>query len=75
MEYAKLRGRIKEKYGRQEDFAAAMGMNRATLSVKLCGIRDWTRGEIIKACSLLDIPMSEVASFFLSPKCCENATL
>lgn len=64
MKYAKLRGRIKEKYGRQEDFAKKMEMSRGTLSLKLCGRRDWTRAEIVKACGLLDIPIEGVPAYF-----------
>lgn len=59
--YAKVRGAIIEKYGTQPAFAAAMGMHPATLSKKLNGKPDWTRGEIEKACTLLGIPVS---SFF-----------
>ena len=41
--YAKLRGKIKEKFGSQDSFAAAMEMDRSTLSLKLNGKSDWTR--------------------------------
>lgn len=66
MSYAKLRGRIREKCGRQEDFAAMMGMSPATLSAKLTGRTEWTRPEIVKACELLDIPLEDAHSYFFA---------
>lgn len=64
--YAKLRGRIKEKYGSQNNFAAAMEMDRSTLSLKLNGKSDWTRKEIEKSCWLLSIPAIEVYEYFFT---------
>lgn len=64
--YAKLRGKIKEKFGSQDNFAEAMGMDRSTLSLKLNGKSDWTRTEIEKACALLDIPLSEAYAYFFT---------
>lgn len=66
MSYPKLRGRIREKYGRQEDFARAMGMSPTTLSAKLTGGTEWTRPEIVKACELLDIPLEEAHLYFFA---------
>lgn len=64
MSYAKLRGRIREKFATQEAFAQAMGMNPASLSGKLNGRTEWSRAEIEKACSLLDIPLAEAHLYF-----------
>lgn len=64
MSFAKLRGRIREKFGTQAAFALAMGMHPATLSQKLRKITDWTRAEIEKAVRLLDIPAEEIAAHF-----------
>lgn len=64
--YAKLRGRIKEKYGTQANFADAMGMDRSTLSLKLNGKSDWTSPEIEKACVLLEIPFAEAHTYFFT---------
>lgn len=66
MSYPKLRGRIREKYGRQEDFAAAMSMSPSTLSAKLKGGTEWTRSEIVKACELLDVPLDEAHFYFFA---------
>lgn len=62
--YAKLRGAIREKFGTQKAFAEAMGMHMSTLSLRLCGQRDWTRAEIEKAKTLLDIPAAELTLYF-----------
>lgn len=64
MSYAKLRGKIREVYGTNERFAAAMGKNSATMSLKLNKKSSWSREEIEKACMLLGIPIEEVHSYF-----------
>lgn len=64
MSYAKLRGRIREKFKTQDAFAKAMEMNPASLSSKLTGKTEWTRAEIEKACVLLEIPLAEAHLYF-----------
>lgn len=68
MSYSKLRGKIREIFGTQEAFAAAMGANTATISGKLNGKSDWTRAEMERACSLLGISMYDMADYFFTPK-------
>ena len=68
MNYAKLRGKIKEVYGIQSDFARAMRMNPATLSFKLNGNTPWKREEIELACQLLYIPLEEAYLYFFNRK-------
>ena len=62
--YAKLRGRIREKFGTQTAFSKAMGMNYSTLSWKLNDKSEWTGSEIANACKLLDISPQEIPIFF-----------
>lgn len=64
MRYAKLRGRIVEKYGTQGAFAAAMGWREALLSAKLNNKSAWTFTEVMKACKLLDIFQHEAHEYF-----------
>lgn len=64
--YAKLRGKIKEKFGSQDNFATAMDMDRSTMSLKLNGKSDWTRREIEKSCALLSIPVAEAYVYFFT---------
>lgn len=66
MSYAKLRGKIREVFGSEAAFAAAMGMNPASLSAKLGNKSPWKREEIEKACQLLGIPICEVHLYFFS---------
>lgn len=70
LSYSKLRGKIREVFGRQEDFATAMDMNAATLSAKLNNKFDWTMTEMEKACVLLGIPLMEMHIYFFCPKSC-----
>lgn len=69
MDYSKLRGAIREKYGTQQAFALAMGMSEASLSAKLNGHTEWQTDEIVKACELLGIPLELAHEYFFCPKC------
>ena len=66
MSYPKLRGKIREVYGGQAEFARAMGKDPSTISAKLSKKTDWTRGEIELACSLLGIPMADIGAYFFN---------
>lgn len=68
MSYAKLRGRIIEYFGRNADFAGALGIDPSSLSAKLSSKTSWKREEIEKACELLEIPIEEVYLYFFSQK-------
>lgn len=75
MSFAKLRGRIVEKFGTQKEFAKAMGLREAFLSAKLTGKVGWTYDEVVNACSLLAIPLEEAHLYFFCAKSCTNATV
>jgi len=64
--YAKLRGRIREKFGTQECFAKAINLNNATLSLKLNEKTQWKRKEILLACEKLDISLDDLSSYFFN---------
>lgn len=68
MSYSKLRGRIREVLGSEKAFADAMGMDVSTLSLKLNGKAEWKQMEMISACKLLGIPISEVHLYFFVAK-------
>lgn len=74
MSYAKLRGRIVEKFGSQSAFAAAMEWREALLSAKLNNKSKWEFSEVMKACELLGIPLNEAHLYFFCAKSCTNAT-
>lgn len=68
MSYAKLRGKIKEVYGTQENFADAIGMSTVSLSQRLNGRIEWKTSEIAQACSVLGIPLECNAEYFFMKK-------
>lgn len=74
MSYAKLRGRIVEKFRTQHAFAETIGMNTATLNGKLNNRSQWTADEIARACGHLEIPLNEAHLYFFCTNSCENAT-
>lgn len=66
--YGKLRGRIKEIYNTQNEFADALGIGRVSLSKRLNGKLDFTQSEILRTAQLLDIPFESITEYFFSPK-------
>lgn len=74
MSYAKLRGRIVEKFGSQAAFAAAMEWRDALLSAKLNNKSEWTVDEVMKACGLLEIPLEEAHLYFFCTNSYDNVT-
>ena len=64
MSYSKLRGKIREVFGINENFAKAMGIDLSSLSAKLNNKSPWKRVEIEKACELLQIPIEDVYLYF-----------
>lgn len=67
-DYSKLRGKIKELFGRQEDFAVAMKMSTVALSAKLNNKVQFTQDEINKACNLLSISLEFIPIYFFTEK-------
>ena len=74
MSYAKLRGRIVEKFGSQAAFAAALGWREALLSAKLNGKSQWSFAEVMTVCELLEIPLNEAHLYFFCAKSFVNET-
>lgn len=69
-DYQKLRGRIKEKLKKENEFAKRIGISATSLSYKLNGGSDFTATEIYNACKedVLDIPKEEIADYFFTEK-------
>lgn len=67
-DYSDLRARISEKFGTITKFASAMGCTKGAISQKLTNKVEWSQGDILKACDLLDIPTDQVAAFFIKLK-------
>lgn len=64
--YAKLRGRIKEKFGTETRFATALGVSLVTVSKKLNGSVQFTMKDIEKWCNNLGIPIEEAGAYFFT---------
>ena len=65
---SKLRGRIVEKYGSQAAFADAIDMSISTLNLKLNNKSEWSTTEIVEACKLLDVELTDTYSYFFKEK-------
>lgn len=65
-DYSRLTGRIKEKYGTQEEFAKALGMGRVSLSQRLNNRLEFRQSEIKSAILLLEIPKDRIAGYFFT---------
>lgn len=66
--YNKLKGKIVEVYGTLGNFSKTMGWSEHTNSLKINGKIEWKQREILKACSLLDIPIDEISDYFFKVK-------
>ena len=68
IDYAKLRGRIVEKFGTLSEFANAMGFSDGTLSAKLSCKSYFNSEEVVTACELLDINYEKICQYFFNVK-------
>lgn len=67
-DYSKLRGKIKEVYGTQDNFAMKIGIGRVSLSQRLNNLLDFSQEEIIKSCEILGIKKEEIPTYFFTIK-------
>ena len=70
--FDKLKGKIKEVFNTQNDFANALGIAPNTLSMKLKNQFDFSSEEIIKSVELLKIKTGEEAWNIFFTKEVEN---
>lgn len=66
MKFAKLRGRIKEKFGTESRFAEALGVSLVSVSKKLTGRAGFKKKDIEKWCAALDIPVEKIGDYFFA---------
>ena len=64
--YNKLRGRIVEKYGSLEAFAAAVGISNVSMSKKFNNKMGISREEIVKWSEMLDISNDDIGAYFFT---------
>jgi hypothetical protein len=67
-DYNKLRGRIREKVGTENDFAKAIGMGRSSLSQKLNNRVEFSQNEIKNAVVVLEIEDKDIPDYFFAAK-------
>lgn len=67
-DYSKLLGRIKEKFGTQDNLAAKTTMSVTSLNYKLNNKIEWKQKEIIEIALLLDIQITEIPDYFFKEK-------
>lgn len=67
-DYSKLRGKIREKFSTQENFAASIGVSCVSISAKLNNKVEFTQEEIHKSCDVLGISLNDIAEYFFCPK-------
>lgn len=74
-DHSKLRGRIREKLGTEQEFQKRMGFSKFTTTNRLNGASFFKTDEIKLACVILDIPASEIPAYFFSHNSSENLTI
>ena len=73
--FNKLKGRIKEIFGTQNEFAEAMNMAPNTLSSKLNNTTDFSSNEVSKAVELLKVSSADEAwNIFFTKEVENNST-
>lgn len=65
-EYNKLRGRIIEKYGTQENFAEAIGLSTNSMSRKMTGKSGFSQEDIELWSEKLEIKQAEYGEYFFT---------
>ena len=65
-DFSKLRGRIREKFGKEGAFADALGITPKTLSDWLNNKKYWRYDFMAMAIELLEIPDDEVGAYFFT---------
>lgn len=67
-DYRKLKGRIREMYGTQDNFAEKLGIGRVSLFKRLTNKLEFSQAEIKKSCELLNIEPENVSLYFFTLK-------
>lgn len=68
MDYRRLKGKIREKFGTQKAFADAIGLSVVAVNQRLNGKVQWKAPEMARACEVLLIPSDDVWQYFFIRK-------
>lgn len=64
--YQKLRGKIKEICGTQDEFALRLGLGRTSVSQRLNNQLEFTQEEMYKSCEILNINLEDLPDYFFT---------
>ena len=67
-DYSKLKGKIREVFGTQENFANVIGCSATSINYKLNNKSKFTQDEISKSVSALKISPEEISIYFFTEK-------
>lgn len=67
-DYGKLRGRIKEICGTQDNYADAIGLGRVSVSQRLNNLLDFSQQEMFRSAEVLRFPKSQIPEYFFAAK-------
>lgn len=67
-DYSKLRGRIKEVCGTQDEFARRIGIGRVSLSKRLNNQIEFSQKEMMDSCKTLRIDKEDIPEYFFTKK-------
>jgi len=70
--FNKLKGRIVEILGSQQELAKKMEISGTTLSAKLNNQTEFKANEILLIAKLLSIPKNDITEYFFYSECSEN---
>nr|DAT45986.1 MAG TPA: Protein of unknown function (DUF739) [Caudoviricetes sp.] len=73
-DYRKLKGRIKEKFNTQDNFASALGIGRVSLSQRLNNQLEFDSKEIFRAVKLLGLEEKDIPEYFFCSISSETRT-
>lgn len=65
-DYSKLKGRIREHFGTDKEFAEKIGVSPSVVSLKLRGDREFKQKDIFRWIEVLKIPDSEISDYFFT---------
>lgn len=65
-DYSKLKGRIKECFSKQSEFAQKLGISEASLSYKLNNKNVFDQDEIQTAIDIFDLTAQETMDYFFT---------
>ncbi|MDO4302138.1 MAG: DUF739 family protein [Clostridia bacterium] len=65
-DYSKLKGRIREKFNTQDNFANALGIGRVSLSQRLNNQLEFDSKEILRSIKLLDLTEDDIPKYFFA---------